>query len=103
MDEIIRSVTVQLVVPVTVGEVTYTELTFRRMKVKDTLVAEDEKDEAKAGIRLFARLADVETAVIEELDMEDFAEVGARVAPLMGKRAAAMLEKLQEKGSPGAT
>lgn len=104
MSEIKQTATLKLLLPVTVGGVTYSELTFRRMKVKDTLVAENEKDETKSGIMLFARLADVPVAVMEELDMEDFVEVGATVAPLMGKRAAVMLEKLGGANlSPGAT
>lgn len=103
MDEMKQSVTVKLLLPVQVEGATITELTFRRMKVKDTLVSEDEIDETKAGIRLFARLAGVSVAVIEELDMEDFVEIGEKVTPMMGKRAAEMLKSMQEKASLGAT
>lgn len=97
----LQSVTVQLLFPVTWEGKEYAELTFRRMKVKDTLVAEDEKDEERAGLLLFARLADVPVDVFTELDIEDFAEVGAAIVPLMGERAAAMLKEKGLSPSPG--
>lgn len=93
--EPLKSVTVKLLFPVTWDGQEYSELTFRRMKVRDSLVAEDEKDEERAGLLLFAKLANVPVEVLEELDIEDFAEVGAAIVPLMGKRAA---ELLKEKG-----
>ncbi|GHA13279.1 hypothetical protein GCM10007989_04830 [Devosia pacifica] len=98
------SATVPLSEPVTYDGVTYTELTFRRMKARDTLVGEGETNEVMAGYKMFAALADVPVEVILELDMEDISEVGAKVAPLMGKRAAAALEVAMEKSpSPGET
>lgn len=65
------------------------ELTFRRMKAKDTLVAEDEDNKARAGFLLFAALAEVDVELIEELDVEDLETIGERIEPLMGKSVAA--------------
>lgn len=101
--EPLKSVTVHLLFPVTWEGKLYSELTFRRMKVKDTLVAEDEKDEERAGLMLFAKLADVPVEVFTELDVEDFAEVGAAIVPLMGKRAADLLKEKGLNPSLGAT
>lgn len=101
MNDIIKSVTVPLILPVEVNGKVYSELNFRRMKARDALSGEGETDETKAGFALFATLADVPLDVILELDMEDLAEVGAKVAPLMGKRAQAMLKKKQRLLSPG--
>lgn len=99
----LTSVTVKLLFPVTLDGKTYEELTFRRMKVKDTLIAEDEKDEERAGMLLFAKLANVPVEVFPELDIEDFAEVGAAIVPLMGKRAAELLKEKGINPSLGAT
>ena len=88
-----QTVTVDLDFPVTVGDREYQSLTFRRMKAKDALVAEDEQNKARAGYRMFASLADVDVAVIEELDIEDLETIGEAVVPLMGKSARAAIEK----------
>lgn len=101
-DDKIRTVTVTLSEPVTVDGKTYAELTFRRMKARDTLVGEGEGNQISAGYKMFAALADVSLDVILELDVEDLAEVGAAVAPLMGKRAVALAAKMGEV-LPGAT
>lgn len=72
-------------------------LSFRRMKAKDALVAEGETNQAKAGYRLFAALAGVDVAVIEELDMEDLEKVTEAIVPLMGKSGAKALEEVRRK------
>lgn len=85
----IKTVTVPLEYPFLYDEREITELTFRRMKAKDTLVAEGEENKAKAGFLLFAALADVDVELIEELDVEDLETIGEKVTPLMGKSATA--------------
>lgn len=80
--------------PVTLDGVSYETLTLRRMKARDALVAEDETNKVMAGYQMFAALAGVPVEVILELDMEDMTELGAKVAPLMGKRGAALMAKL---------
>lgn len=93
MSEKTKTVTMQLREPVTVDGVTYKELTFRRMKAKDALLSEDEGNKIIAGYRLFAALAGVDLAVIEELDIDDLEELSEKLVPLMGKSAAAEAEK----------
>ncbi|MFN4098141.1 MAG: phage tail assembly protein [Pararhodobacter sp.] len=87
------SVTVPLEFPVIHDGREVKELTFRRMKAKDTLIAEGEANKVRAGYMLFAALAGVDLALIEELDVEDLGTIGEKVAPLMGKSAMAALEQ----------
>lgn len=87
-----QTITVDLDFPLTVEGREYTTLTFRRMKAKDALVAEDESNKARAGYLMFAALADVDLAVIEELDIEDLEKIGEAIVPLMGKSGKAALE-----------
>src|SRR5690554_3218328 len=96
-----QTVTVPLEFPVTVDGREFVSLTFRRMKAKDALVAEDETNKARAGYLMFAALADVDISVIEELDIEDLETIGEAVVPLMGKSARAEIKKALE-GSPSA-
>lgn len=106
-----KSVTVPLEFPVTYKDREVKELTFRRMKAKDTLLAEGEANKVRAGYMLFAALADVDLALIEELDVEDLGTIGERIAPLMGKSAMAAMTKAkaeaekraQAAASPGET
>ena len=93
------SATVPLLFPVTHEGVTYDQLTFRRMKARDGLTGEGETDQTRAGYRIFAELAGVPLDVILDLDMEDLAEVGAAVTPLMGKRAQALAKSMEAKAS----
>ncbi|SNY94050.1 Phage tail assembly chaperone protein, E, or 41 or 14 [Cohaesibacter sp. ES.047] len=90
-----KTVTVELDYPIEHEGKTISSLTFRRMKAKDSLVAEDTESQARAGIALFAALADVDVAVIEELDLEDFQKLAKAAEPLMGKIGAAAMEALQ--------
>ena len=94
---------VPLAHPVTVDGVTYTQLNLRRMKGRDALAGEGETNEVMAGYKIFAALSQVSVEVILELDMEDMTELGVAIAPLMGKRGAAMLAKLTAPQSPGET
>jgi hypothetical protein len=73
------------------------------MKARDALVAEDETNKVMAGCLMFVALAGVPVEPILELDMEGLPELSAKVAPLMGKRGAALLEKLGAESvqSPG--
>ncbi len=93
MSEKLKSVTVKLAEPVTVEGITYKELTFRRMKAKDALLGEGQTSQLQTGYKLYAALADVDVAVIEELDMDDFEAVSEKIVPLMGKSAAAAAMK----------
>ncbi len=98
----VTSVTVPLEYPVPYASGEVKELTFRRMKAKDALVAEGVESEALAGYLLFAALADVDVELIKELDIEDMETIGERIAPLMGKSGAAK-PKPGTEPSPGAT
>lgn len=104
-----KTITVPLEEPVEIaadGETAprrFTELTLRRMKARDALVADGEQNQTRAGYMLFAALAGVPVAVIEELDMDDLAAVGEAAAELMGKQALEMLNPETTTASPGAT
>ena len=95
MTEKLKSVTVDLDYPITYEGRELTSLTFRRMKARDALAGEGIESEVRAGYAIFAVLANVDIAMIEDLDIEDL----AKVAPLMGKRLAGMIEKVSP--SPG--
>ncbi|MDF2369376.1 MAG: phage tail assembly protein [Rhizobiaceae bacterium] len=96
MSKKITSVTVPLDYPVVVEGREYDQLTFRRMKARDTLLAEDESNQARAGFLMFAALAGVDVAVIEELDLADLETIGEKVVPLMGKSGVQILKELEE-------
>lgn len=94
------SAVVPLLFPVKHAGATYDQLVFRRMRARDALAGEDEADQTMAGYKLFATLANVPLDVILDLDMEDLAEVGAAVAPLMGKRAVEAMKTLLDPAAP---
>lgn len=77
---------------------TYEKLTLRRMKAGDTLVAEEYQNQAKAGMALFAAMANVPVEVIMELDMDDFMALSDKAAPLMGKSGIAMMKDAETAG-----
>ena len=81
---------------------TLSSLHFRKMKVKDTLIAEEETDELKSGFLLFARLAGVDVSVIEELDVEDLEKINGKMPQFMGKSAAVTLAEAQTKAKEAA-
>ena len=99
MSEKLQSVTVELEFPVTHEGRDIKELTFRRMKARDALAGEGIESEVRAGYAIFATLAGVDVAVIEELDLEDLGKIGKQIAPLMGKPDAGVTENV--KPSPG--
>ena len=68
-----RSETIDLDRPVTVGGETVERLTMRAPKVRDML-AQDKLSgtDAEKEVRLFANLCEVAPAVIEELDLADY-------------------------------
>jgi NAD(P)H-flavin reductase len=103
MSEVVLTKAVPLLVPVEHDGKTYAELTLHRMKVRDTLVAEDELDDERAGLMVFARMARVPLDVILDLDFEDFTEVTAAAVPLMGKRAVELMKGKGVNLSPGET
>lgn len=94
MSEKLKSVTVNLEFPVMHDGKEIQSLTFRRMRAKDALIAEGEDNRARAGYLLFAALAGVDPAVIEELDVDDLEAIGEAVVPLMGKSARAAIGNL---------
>lgn len=68
--------TIKLTEPVTVNEVTYEELKIRRPKVRDRLAVERlKKTDAEKEIAMIANLAEVDIAVIEELDLSDYGKI----------------------------
>lgn len=83
--------------PVIVDGREYKTLHLRRMKAKDAFLAEDETNKIKAGYLLFAALANVDLAVIEELDMEDIAKLGEVMKTLMGKLPREVEKKLENQ------
>ncbi len=88
----------KLATPVSHEGATYNELTLRRMKAGDSLVAEEHQSQAKAGMALFAAMAGVPVEVIMELDMDDFMDLTEKAAPLMGKSGLAMLKEAETAG-----
>lgn len=66
--------TIKLQYPVTAGGTEIKELKIRRPKVRDQLAASKAKGgDAEREIMLFANLCETEPAVIEALDMKDYA------------------------------
>ncbi|TFF20828.1 phage tail assembly protein [Jiella endophytica] len=64
---------------------TYSQLTFRKMKVKDMIKADAVTGEFRKSCAMYASMADVPIQVIENLDTDNFTEIALKVAPLMGK------------------
>lgn len=100
-----QTITIPLAYTASFEGIDYNELTFRRMKARDALVAEDEEDEAKAGFLLYATLADVPMGVIEDLDVDDLVNIAEKVAPFLGKAGVAAMKKQKaiQTESPGET
>lgn len=73
--------------PVKVGGADYTSLKMRRPKTKDSLAAAKARgSDAERGILLFARLCNVEPAVIEELDEADTDKLGTQLEAFRPKK-----------------
>lgn len=79
--------TVQLQYPFTFEGREVTELTLRRPKMRDMKRANAVKDEMEKSIRMIADLAEVSPKLVEELDAEDFAALGAKLGEFMGASA----------------
>lgn len=75
---------VTLKYPVTVGSKEYTSLSFRRPKAKDMLAADKVGGGARGLFATYASVADVEIAVIEELDYADYLAVQKVVEDILG-------------------
>jgi len=77
--------TFDLQFPVSFQGTTYTRITMRRPKVKDTrlLVAKAENDAIGAQSDFLAQLAQVPPGVFEELDLEDAATINRWVEGFM--------------------
>lgn len=78
--------TIKLSFPVEVNGTLYEELSMRRPKTKDTLLAAKQKGgEVERGVYLMARLCDVEPDVIEELDEVDAEKLGEQHKAFTGR------------------
>jgi hypothetical protein len=65
--------TIKLSYPVAVGSTEIKELKIRRPKVRDQLAAAKTKGgDAEREVAMFANLCEVESVVIEALDMSDY-------------------------------
>lgn len=85
-----NTVTVPLTEPVEYQGKRYTELTFRKLKVRDLTAADLVEGEVRKGIALFASNAGVPVGMIEEISVEDFERINREAQPLLGKPAAAL-------------
>lgn len=99
MAEIVKSITVDLQFPIEHDGREIKSLSFRRMKAKDALIGEGETNAARTGYLVYAALAGVPLAVIEELDIEDVEAIGEAIIPLMGKSAAKAAQEMAEKAA----
>lgn len=67
---------VKLAYPVTVNGKEIKMLALRRPKVRDQLIADKQnKNDADKEVHLMSLLAEVEPAVIQDLDLDDYMEV----------------------------
>ena len=67
---------VKLAYPVELGGQKIEVLNIRRPKVRDQLIADKQnKSDADKEVHLMSLLAEVETEVIQELDLDDYTEV----------------------------
>ncbi|HGY0940917.1 TPA: phage tail assembly protein [Vibrio cholerae] len=76
MEYPIEKTEVKLNYPIELGGKKIEALQLRRPKVRDQLIADKQnKNDADKEVHLMSLLAEVETAVIQELDMDDYTEV----------------------------
>lgn len=92
-----KRVTVPLEFPFDFDNVHYAELSFRRMKVKDTYSGEGEEDETKAGLMVYAKMAGVSIDILGEVDGEDLERITEALIPLMGKSASKVMQEEMAK------
>lgn len=94
------TVTVKLETPISFNGETFTELTFRKMKVKDLVAGDLIEGETAKSLAIYGSMAAVAAEVIAELEVDDFEALGDKVAPLMGKSAqAAVLEAARKRAT----
>lgn len=90
-----KTVTVTLDSPVEHDGQTYESLTLRKMKAKDLIASDLVNGQVRKSLAIFASMAGVPIAVLEELDTDDFTKLAREAAPLMGKSAAKALAELE--------
>ena len=67
---------IKLTAPVTLNNITYDELKICRPKMRDRLAVERmKKTDAEKEIAMIANLAEVDIAVIEELNLADYGKI----------------------------
>lgn len=69
------SQTVKLQYPVTLDGNVHDELTLRRPKVRDLMVAEKQKNDAEREMTLLSNLCEVSPELIQNLDLKDYAQL----------------------------
>ncbi|MGN7867796.1 phage tail assembly protein [Paracoccus sp. 22332] len=72
-------------------------LTFRRRKAKDLVAMDAVKGDMAKTMAMYASMCGKPLPVIEDMDADDFERMVEATLPLMGKTAAAMVER-QAKG-----
>lgn len=80
-------VTYTLLHPVTINGRAVTELALRRPKTRDLIRARKVKDELEQTAHLITDLAEVEPLIVQELDAEDFANLGEVIGNFFPKPA----------------
>lgn len=77
--------TVKLQTPVTHAGTTYTELSFRKAKTGDLMVADKFEGETSKMVAILAAMADVPIQVIKEIELAEFGRIAEQVADLLGE------------------
>lgn len=77
--------TIKLTKPLTVGDTTYSEFTFREAKTGDLMAADIIKGETSKIIAILASMADVPLNVFREVPMRDMTRIMSETAALMGE------------------
>jgi hypothetical protein len=80
-----KTITVPLSSPIRDGARLITDLTFRKAKTGDLVAADAVKGETAKTLAILACMADVSLPIMKEIDLEDFAMISEKVAPLMGE------------------
>lgn len=86
--------------PIDVNGEIYTELMFERCNAGHLAETDLATGSVAKSIALYAAMAGVPVGVIRRMDVDDFARVAVETAPLMGKSAQALIEKLVEEDQP---
>lgn len=96
----VKPITFKLDEPIEIGEgddaQTFDQLIFKRkMKGKDLLAMDAVTGQVRKGFALYANMASVPMAVMEEMAADDYERLVVEVVPLMGKRGQAMLAAIE--------